>query len=57
MMTAVPASQVSPMKSMPTHDEGGHISMSKAVGVFIITIAFLAISVWFTNVFVELRLL
>jgi hypothetical protein len=30
--------------------------VSTAVGVFIITLAFLAISVWFTNLFVRLRL-
>ena len=56
MMTAVPPSQAAATTSMPTHDEGGHISMSKAAGVFVITLAFLAISVWFTNLFVELRL-
>jgi hypothetical protein len=56
MMTAVPAPQNAATTSMPTHNEGGYISMSKAVGVFIITVAFLAISVWFTNLFVELRL-
>ena len=55
MMTAVPASKAAGTKPMPTHHEGGHISLSKAVGVLIITFAFLAISVWFTNLFVELR--
>jgi hypothetical protein len=56
MMTAVPASQPQATMSMTMHHEGGHRSTSKAVGVFVITFAFLAISVWFTNLFVELRL-
>jgi hypothetical protein len=56
MMTAIPTSQASDTKLMSSHDESEHISMSKAAGVFIITVAFLAISVWFTHLFVELRL-
>jgi hypothetical protein len=56
MMTAVPASQAQATMSMTMRHEGGHRSTPKAVGVFVITFAFLAISVWFTNLFVELRL-
>jgi manganese oxidase len=56
MMTAVPASQPAATMSITMHHEGGHISMPKAVGVFVNTFAFVAISVWFTNLLVELRL-
>ncbi|MGB7292662.1 MAG: hypothetical protein WBD99_10860 [Thermodesulfobacteriota bacterium] len=56
MMTAVPASQSAATMSMPMRHKGARISVSTALGVFIITFAFLAISVWFTNLFVELRL-
>jgi hypothetical protein len=56
MMTAVPASQPAAAMSTPMHHKPGRISVSKAVGVFIITFTFLAISVWFTNLFVQLRL-
>jgi hypothetical protein len=56
MMTAVPASQPADAMPMQMQHKGGRISVSTAVGVFIITLAFLAISVWFTNLFVRLRL-
>jgi len=55
MTTAIPAPKPATM-SMSMKHEGGHISTAKTVGVFVITFAFLAISVWFTNLFVELRL-
>ncbi len=56
MVTAIPASQPAAAMSMPMQHKGGRISVSTAVGVFIIAFAYLAISVWFTNLFVELRL-
>ncbi|MEE8298744.1 MAG: DUF4396 domain-containing protein, partial [Thermodesulfobacteriota bacterium] len=54
MMTAVPASNQS--SHMPKHHKAGSISFSKALGAILLTFAFLALSVWFTNLFVKLML-
>ncbi len=56
MMTAVTSSKSATAMSMPMHHEAASISYSKAIGVIILTFAFLAFSVWFTNLFVKLRL-
>lgn len=45
MMTAVPASRAAAANSMPKQGKGAQISVSEAAGVFVITVAFLAISV------------